>query len=73
MVEALSECCRREAGRSLARARDVATCDGCGRLLLGWGDPEEQAKTRAELERHGTPFAEGRVGALYVTSKERAG
>ena len=73
MAEPLSECCRREAGRSLARGRDVATCDGCGRLLLGWDDPEEQAKARGELERHGTSFAEGRVGALYVTSKARAG
>lgn len=67
----LSRCCAAEAARSLARARDVAVCDGCGRLLLGWEDPAEQEKTRAELEGHGVDFAEGRVGRLWVTAKAR--
>lgn len=68
---ALSACCAAEAARSLARARDVATCDRCGRLLLAWEDPAEQEKTRAELVRHGVAFAEGRVGKLWVTAKPR--
>lgn len=71
MVEALDPCCRQEAGRSLRKARDVAVCDGCGRLLLGWSDPEEQRRTRVELSAHGVAFAEGKVGDLYVTSKAR--
>ncbi len=71
MSEALSECCEREARRSLKEHRAVAVCDGCHRLLLAWDNPEEQEKTRLELEAHGVLFAEGRVGELYVTAKER--
>jgi len=69
---ALDRCCAAEAARSLARARDVAVCDGCGRLLLCWEDPVEQEKTRLELGQHGVAFSEGRVGRLLVTAKARA-
>lgn len=69
----LDPCCAAEAGRSLQRARDVAVCDRCGRLLLCWEDPAEQEKTRAELDRHGIGYAEGRVGRLWVTAKARGG
>jgi len=67
----LPPCCLAEAGRSLRKHRDVAVCDGCHRLLLAWDGPEEQAKTRTELEAHGVAFAEGRIGGLYVTAKDR--
>jgi len=73
MIDSLADCCRAEAGRSLAKNRDVAVCDRCGHLLLGWDDPDEQLKTRVELETHGVAFSEGKVGALYVTSKARGG
>lgn len=69
---ALSACCAAEAAKSLRQTRDVAVCDRCGRLLLGWEDPVEQEKTRAELLRSGVEFAEGRAGKLYVTAKARA-
>lgn len=72
MVATLSACCRTEAERSLRKHRDVAICDGCGRLLLGWDNADDQAKTRSELEGAGVAFAEERVGALFVTAKERA-
>lgn len=68
----LDPCCRAEAERSLERARDVAVCDGCGRLLLAWTEAEEQAKTREELRRHGVAFSEGKLGRLFVTAKERS-
>lgn len=68
----LPDCCATEAARSLKRGRDVAVCDRCGRLLLAWEDPEEQAKTRIELLRNGVEFAEGRAGRLWVTAKARA-
>lgn len=70
-IAALDPCCLAEARRSLQRARDVAICDACGRLLLAWDEAAEQVKARAELERHGLAFAEGRVGRLWVTSKAR--
>ena len=72
-MESLRACCQAEARRSLQRHRDVAVCNGCGRLLLAWDNPEEQRKPRAELERHGVSFEEGRLGTLFVTAKERAG
>lgn len=68
----LDSCCEREALRSLKKHRDVAICDGCGRLLLAWDDPGDQEKTRAELESHGTGYAEGKLGGLFVTAKDRA-
>ena len=68
----LDPCCRAAAERSLRKSRDVAVCDGCGRLLLAWDDAAEQEKTRAELTRHGVAFSEGEVNGLYVTAKERA-
>jgi hypothetical protein len=73
MTDPLAACCAAEAKRSLKKARDVATCDRCGHLLLGWEDPDEQLKTRVELEAHGVAFSEGKVGKLYVTSKARGG
>ena len=68
----LDSCCEREALRSLKKHRDVAICDGCGRLLLAWSDEDAQIKTRAELEAHGTPFAEAKLGGLFVTAKDRS-
>lgn len=73
MSESLSDCCAKEARRSLKGHRDVAVCDGCHRLLLAWDNAEEQAKTRLEFEAHGVTFAEGRIGDLFVTSKDRTG
>ena len=72
MGESLSDCCETEARRSLKKHRDVAICDGCHRLILAWDNPEEQAKTRQELETLGVAFAEGQVGDLHVTSKDRS-
>lgn len=72
MVATLSACCRSEAERSLRKHRDVAICDGCGRLVLAWDNADDQTKTRAELERTGVAFAEEELGQLYVTSKDRA-
>ena len=71
-MESLDSCCAEGARRSLRKHRDVALCNDCGRLLLAWDNPEEQRKTRAELERHGVNFSEGRLGTLFVTAKERA-
>ena len=73
MIDGLEDCCRAEGRRSLKKHRDVAICKACGRLLLAWGNPEEQRKTRAELERHGVSFCEGRQGTLFIMAKERAG
>lgn len=72
-IPALDACCQGEAQTSIQKHRDVAICGGCGRLILAWDNPEEQRKTRAELEQHGVTFSEGRKGPLFLTAKERAG
>jgi hypothetical protein len=73
MPKPLDDCCRTEARASVKKHRDVAVCGKCLRLILAWDNPEEQRKTRAELERHGVEFGEGRQGTLFVTAKERSG
>ena len=72
MISPLSDCCTKEAKGSCKRHRDVAICKGCGRLILCWDNPDEQRKTREELERSGAEFSEGRKGALFLTAKVRA-
>ena len=71
-IGSLGDCCQREAGSSIQKHRDVAICGGCQRLILAWDNPEEQRKTRAELQSHGVVFSEGRKGALFLTAKERS-
>jgi len=72
-MAALNECCRQESGRSLKKHRDVAVCDGCGHLLLGYGNERDYELTRVALGENGIAFCEGRVGTLEVISKPRAG
>jgi hypothetical protein len=68
---ALKDCCAREAAENLGRHRDVATCDGCGRLLLAYGDERTYELTVAELEEKGASFDTGRQGELWIVAKER--
>lgn len=67
----LSDCCRREAASNLAKNRDIATCDGCGRLLLAYGDEPTFKLTVEELEKRDVGFASGRHGKLWIVAKER--
>lgn len=67
----LKECCKTEAAASLERHRDVATCDGCGNLLLAYGDRDTFDLTVQELESRGVDFDTGRQEELWVVSKER--
>ena len=52
----MKACCAREARKSLARPRDVATCDECGSLLLAYGDARDFESAIEELTRHGVEF-----------------
>jgi len=67
----LKECCRQEAADSLEGHRDVATCDGCGNLLLAYEDQQTFDLTVQELESRGAGFATGEETGLRVVSKER--
>lgn len=68
---ALPECCQKEAGKSLRKHFDVAVCDGCERLLLGYAEEGAFQLTVDELEDKGLEFEAGREGDLYVVAKVR--
>ena len=68
----MKSCCEREAKKHVKRHRDVAVCDACGRLVLGYDNEVEAKKTGDELARNGVPFETGKVGKLFVVAKDRA-
>jgi hypothetical protein len=73
-VNPVKSCCLTEARRSLKRARDVATCDECGSLILAYGNARDFESTIEELERHGVDFeaAPSEVtGGLAIVAKIR--
>jgi len=76
-VNAVRSCCLAEARKSLKRARDVATCDACGSLLLAYGTARDFESTIEELTRHGVEFEAAppeeyeATGGLAVVAKIR--
>lgn len=70
-MEPLDPCCQREADANLKRHRAVAVCDGCGRLLLAYGNREDYERTIEELRNHETAFAVGESGDLRIVAKDR--
>ena len=67
----MRSCCLEEARRTLRKHRDVATCDGCGRLLLAYDNDRDHQSTIDELTRHRVPFETGSTGELKVVAKDR--
>ncbi len=70
----MKACCLAEARKSLKRARDVATCDGCGSLLLAYGNERDFRSTLEELMRHGVAFESAPsdvTGGLAIVAKSR--
>lgn len=67
---ALEPCCVEEAKRSLRRHRDAATCDGCGALLLAYGNERDYERTVEELSHHGVAYGTGEIGGLRIVSKK---
>jgi len=70
-MDALNDCCQKEADRHLKRHRAVAVCDECGQLLLAYGNDEEFELTVKELTDLDVVFQTGHQGKLLVVSKER--
>lgn len=70
-MQELSTCCQTEADRNLTRHRAIAVCDGCGRLLLAYGNAEDYEATVEELSELGVPFSVGKRGKLRVVAKDR--
>ncbi len=67
----MKACCSTEARKSLARARDVATCDECGSLLLAYGSARDFESAIEELTRHGVEFEAEASFGLSVIAKAR--
>ncbi len=67
----MKPCCLNSMTRYLKKHRDVATCDGCGYLLLAYADPRDFEETRKALTTQGTPFEVETLGPLKVIGKPR--
>ncbi len=65
----MKDCCLEEAGKSLERHQDAATCDTCGLLLLAYGNDRDYQRTLEELTRHGVPFETSSLRDLFVVAK----
>jgi hypothetical protein len=70
--ETVKRCCEAEARKHVRKHRDVAICEGCGRLVLGYTNPTEFEKTKEELTRHKVAFEAGEVASVLVIAKDRA-
>lgn len=68
----MKTCCQAEARKNVRKHRDVAVCDKCGRLVLGYGNEPEWKKTQDELGKNKVPFEAEKLGSLWIVAKERA-
>ncbi|MEZ0227263.1 MAG: hypothetical protein ACAI25_01450 [Planctomycetota bacterium] len=68
----MKPCCQSEAKKHVKKHRDVAICDKCGRLVLGYGNEPEWKKTQEELAKNKVAFEADKAGALWIVSKDRA-
>lgn len=69
----MKACCVQEAKRHITRGRDVATCDKCGTLLLGYDNETDYQRAVDALTQSGTDFEPTRQGKLWVIAKQRRG
>ena len=67
----LKYCCEQEAEKNLAKHRDIATCDECGRLLLAYANGDTYDRTIEELVSKGASFDTGEHNSLRVVAKRR--
>ena len=57
--------------RYIKKARDVATCDDCGWLLLSYDSERDFEETMKALVSQQMPFEFGNVKRLHVIAKAR--
>jgi hypothetical protein len=67
----MKPCCQASIKSYLKKHRDVAICDGCGRLLLAYGNQRDFIEAEKTLASQGIPFETERHGALHVLVKPR--
>ncbi|MBI1882723.1 MAG: hypothetical protein HYS08_00750 [Chlamydiae bacterium] len=66
----MKPCCEKEAKAHIHKKRDVARCDECGCLILGYGNSTDYQKMIRELEGKRIPFETMTLGSLYVVVKK---
>jgi len=67
----MNPCCLRSVKRYLKKHRDVAICDGCGHLLMAYGNDRDFEETKKALRGQGMPFEAEIYEKLRVISKPR--
>jgi hypothetical protein len=67
----MKPCCRSSVQAYLKKHRDVATCDGCGHLLLAYGNQRDFEEAEKALSGQGIPFETEQRGSLQILIKPR--
>jgi len=67
----MKPCCSSSAQAYLKKHRDVATCDGCGHLLLAYGNQRDFKEAEKALSSQGIPFETEQRGSLQILIKSR--
>jgi hypothetical protein len=67
----MKPCCRSSIKAYLKKHRDVAICDGCGHLLLAYGNQRDFKEAEKALANQGIPFETEQHGPLSILIKPR--
>ena len=67
----MKSCCQSAVQAYLKKHRDVAICDGCGYLLLAYGNQRDFEEAEKALSNQGIPFEVEQRGPLRILVKAR--
>lgn len=67
----MKSCCLTSAKRYLKKNRDVATCDGCGFLLLAYTQQRDFEEAIKALKGWGGEYFSATEGRLHIVAKAR--
>jgi hypothetical protein len=67
----MKPCCHSSILAYLKKHRDVAICDGCGHLLLAYGNQRDFEEAEKALLSQGIPFEVEQRGPLRILLKPR--
>lgn len=68
----MKPCCLESIKKYISKHRDVATCDGCGALLLAYGNERDLEAMKQVLGAQGVPYEVEVCGKLTVIGKPPA-
>jgi hypothetical protein len=67
----MESCCLASIRAYLKKPRETAICDGCGRLLLAYGNERDFQEAQKALSDQGLEFEVERHGSLHILIKPR--